>query len=158
MGRQGAVTRAAAGGTRALALAPPPRQRGSPFARLVTGHHDGRVLGGTDLGGESRRCRLHLCRLVDVVERGREGRRLLDTLGCVALLPMVLATLGSVFAATGVGDAIAAIVSALIPVDNRYACLAAFALGMVLFTAIMGNAFAAFPVRRKTRNAVRRRP
>jgi len=75
-----------------------------------------------------------------------EGRRLLDTLGCVALLPMVLATLGSVFAATGVGDAIAHIVGATIPVENRYACLAAFALGMVLFTMIMGNAFAAFPV------------
>lgn len=75
-----------------------------------------------------------------------EGRRLLDTLGCVALLPMVLATLGSVFAATGVGDAVASIVGMLIPVDNRYACLLAFALGMVLFTMIMGNAFAAFPV------------
>jgi len=75
-----------------------------------------------------------------------EGRRLLDTLGCVALLPMVLATLGGVFAATGVGDAVAAIVGALIPVDNRIACLVAFALGMVLFTMIMGNAFAAFPV------------
>jgi uncharacterized membrane protein len=75
-----------------------------------------------------------------------EGRRLLDTLGCAALLPMVLATLGSVFAATGVGDTVAAIVGAIIPVDNRYACLGAFALGMVLFTAIMGNAFAAFPV------------
>ena len=75
-----------------------------------------------------------------------EGRRLLDTLGCVALLPMVLATLGSVFAATGVGDAVAAIVGMLIPVDNRIACLLAFAFGMVLFTMIMGNAFAAFPV------------
>lgn len=75
-----------------------------------------------------------------------EGCRLLDTLGCVALLPMVLATLGSVFAATGVGDAVASIVGMLIPVDNRYACLLAFALGMVLFTMIMGNAFAAFPV------------
>ncbi|WP_347261848.1 DUF979 domain-containing protein [Rudaea sp.] len=75
-----------------------------------------------------------------------EGRRLLDTLGCVALLPMVLATLGGVFAATGVGDAVAAIVGAVIPVDNRLACLVAFALGMVLFTMIMGNAFAAFPV------------
>lgn len=75
-----------------------------------------------------------------------EGRRLLDALGCAALLPMVLATLGSVFAATGVGDAVASLVGAVIPVDNRYACLAAFALGMVLFTAIMGNAFAAFPV------------
>ena len=75
-----------------------------------------------------------------------EGRRLLDSLGSVALLPMVLATLGSVFAATGVGDVIAHIVGAVISVDNRLACLAAFALGMVLFTMIMGNAFAAFPV------------
>jgi uncharacterized membrane protein len=75
-----------------------------------------------------------------------EGRRLLDALGWAALLPMVLATLGSVFAATGVGDAIAAIVSATISSDSRIACLVAFALGMVVFTVIMGNAFAAFPV------------
>ncbi len=76
----------------------------------------------------------------------REGTRLLDTLGWAALLPMLLATLGSVFAATGVGDAIAAFVAVVIPIDNRLACLATFALGMVLFTVIMGNAFAAFPV------------
>jgi len=76
----------------------------------------------------------------------REGRRLLDALGWAALLPMVLATLGSVFASTGVGDAIAAIVGATIPADNRIACVAAFAIGIVAFTVIMGNAFAAFPV------------
>ncbi|MBN8728818.1 MAG: DUF979 domain-containing protein [Xanthomonadales bacterium] len=75
-----------------------------------------------------------------------EGRRLLDALGWAALLPMLLATLGSVFAATGVGDAIAALVDMAIPTDSRVACLTAFALGMVLFTVIMGNAFAAFPV------------
>ena len=75
-----------------------------------------------------------------------EGRRLLDTMGWAALLPLVLATLGGVFAASGVGDAIAALVSSVIPVDNRFACLLAFAFGMVLFTVIMGNAFAAFPV------------
>jgi len=75
-----------------------------------------------------------------------EGRRLLDTMGWAALLPLVLATLGGVFAASGVGDAIAALVSAVIPVDSRVACLLAYALGMVLFTVIMGNAFAAFPV------------
>jgi len=75
-----------------------------------------------------------------------EGGRLLDALGWAALLPMVLATLGSVFASTGVGDAIAAIVGATIPADNRIACVAAFAIGMVVFTVIMGNAFAAFPV------------
>ena len=75
-----------------------------------------------------------------------EGRRLLDALSWAVLLPMLLATLGSVFAATGVGDAIAALVSAVIPTDSALACLTAFALGMVLFTVIMGNAFAAFPV------------
>jgi uncharacterized membrane protein len=75
-----------------------------------------------------------------------EGRRLLDALSWAVLLPMLLATLGSVFAATGVGDAIASLVAAVIPIDDRLACLLAFALGMVLFTVIMGNAFAAFPV------------
>ena len=75
-----------------------------------------------------------------------QGRRLLDSLGWAVLLPMVLATLGGVFAATGVGEAIARLVSYVIPVENRMACLLAFALGMVLFTIIMGNAFAAFPV------------
>ncbi|WP_114693197.1 5-oxoproline transporter, DUF979 family subunit, partial [Mizugakiibacter sediminis] len=36
--------------------------------------------------------------------------------------------------------------AAAIPVDSRLACVLAYGLGMVLFTAIMGNAFAAFPV------------
>ncbi len=75
-----------------------------------------------------------------------EGRRLLDTMGWAALLPLVLATLGGVFAASGVGEAVASLVSTVIPADNRMACLLAFALGMVVFTIIMGNAFAAFPV------------
>ena len=75
-----------------------------------------------------------------------EGRRLLDTMGWAALLPLVLATLGGVFAASGVGDAVAALVSAVIPTDSRLACVLAYGLGMVLFTVIMGNAFAAFPV------------
>ena len=75
-----------------------------------------------------------------------EGRRLLNTMGWAALLPLVLATLGGVFAASGVGEAVATLVSAVIPVDNRLACVLAYGLGMVLFTVIMGNAFAAFPV------------
>ncbi len=75
-----------------------------------------------------------------------EGRRLLDSLGWAVLLPMVLATLGGVFITTGVGSAIASVTAAVIPIDNRVACLLAFALGMVLFTVVMGNAFAAFPV------------
>lgn len=75
-----------------------------------------------------------------------EGRRLLDTMGWAALLPLTLAALGGVFAASGVGDAVAAIVAAVIPADDRLACLLAYGLGMVVFTMIMGNAFAAFPV------------
>jgi len=75
-----------------------------------------------------------------------ETARLLDALSWALLLPMLLATLGAVFAATGVGEAIAHIVAAAIPIDSPTACLLAFAFGMLVFTVIMGNAFAAFPV------------
>lgn len=75
-----------------------------------------------------------------------EGRRLLDTLGWAALLPLTLAALGGVFAATGVGAAVADLVRMVIPVNSALACVLAYGLGMVLFTVIMGNAFAAFPV------------
>ena len=75
-----------------------------------------------------------------------ETSRLLDALSWALLLPMLLAMLGALFAATGVGDAIAHIVAAAIPTQSAAACLLAFAFGMVAFTVIMGNAFAAFPV------------
>ena len=75
-----------------------------------------------------------------------EGRRLLDTLGWAALLPQTLAGLGAVFAATGVGDLVAHLIGVAIPVDSRLACVLAYGLGMVVFTMIMGNAFAAFPI------------
>ena len=76
----------------------------------------------------------------------RESSRLLDALSWAALLPMLLATLGAVFAKTGVGDAVAQIVSAAIPTQSRDACVFAYGIGMALFTIVMGNAFAAFPV------------
>jgi uncharacterized membrane protein len=75
-----------------------------------------------------------------------EGRRLLDVVGWAALLPAMLAMLGEIFAKTGVGDAISASVGAVLPTERPYVCVLAYALGMVAFTAIMGNAFAAFPV------------
>ena len=75
-----------------------------------------------------------------------QSRRLLDAIGWAAILPLLLATLGSVFAATGVGEAVAHVVRAVVPVDSRIAVVLAYALGMALFTMIMGNAFAAFPV------------
>ncbi len=75
-----------------------------------------------------------------------EGRRLLDSIGWPLALPLLLATLGGLFVETGVGKAISALVGEVIPTGNAAACLLAFGLGMVAFTAIMGNAFAAFPV------------
>jgi uncharacterized membrane protein len=75
-----------------------------------------------------------------------QSRRLVDAIGWAALLPLLLATLGSVFEAGGVGTAVAGVVRAAIPVDNAFLVVVAYALGMALFTVIMGNAFAAFPV------------
>ena len=75
-----------------------------------------------------------------------EGARLLDTIGWAMLLPLMLATLGSVFAATGVGDATATLMRAVVPADSRLAAVMAYTFGMALFTMVMGNAFAAFPV------------
>jgi uncharacterized membrane protein len=75
-----------------------------------------------------------------------QTRRLLDAIGWAAILPLLLATLGSVFAAAGVGEAVAEVVRTVIPVESRIAVVLAYALGMAGFTMIMGNAFAAFPV------------
>jgi uncharacterized membrane protein len=81
------------------------------------------------------------------VQRGLgEGRGLLDAIGWAALLPLLLAALGEVFTQSGVGAAIAALANAILPSGSALACLLVFAFGMVLFTVIMGNAFAAFPV------------
>ena len=81
-----------------------------------------------------------------VLQGVSEGRRLLDAIGWAALLPLLLAALGEVFTQSGVGAAIAALAQMILPEGNAFLCLLVFALGMVLFTVIMGNAFAAFPV------------
>ncbi len=76
----------------------------------------------------------------------REGSRLLDAIGWAAILPLLLAMLGGVFAKAGVGEIVAELVRSGVPTDSRLACVLAYALGMALFTMLMGNAFAAFPV------------
>lgn len=75
-----------------------------------------------------------------------EGRRLMDSIGWAALLPQMLAALGVVFTAAGVGTAVGAITQSILPEGNVFIAVVVFALGMALFTIIMGNAFAAFPV------------
>ncbi len=75
-----------------------------------------------------------------------EGSRLMNGVGWAAVLPQMLASLGVIFAAAGVGTTIGAIVSAIIPSGSIFLGVLLYALGMVVFTMIMGNAFAAFPV------------
>jgi uncharacterized membrane protein len=76
----------------------------------------------------------------------QEGRRLIDSVGWAAVLPQMLASLGAVFALAGVGAVVGDLVGGAIPQGSRLAAVAAYTVGMALFTMIMGNAFAAFPV------------
>jgi uncharacterized membrane protein len=76
----------------------------------------------------------------------QEGRRLIDAIGWAVVLPQMLAALGVLFAAAGVGDVIGAMAKSIIPEGSIFLTVLVFALGMALFTMIMGNAFAAFPV------------
>jgi uncharacterized membrane protein len=76
----------------------------------------------------------------------QEGRRLIDSIGWAAVLPQMLAALGAVFAAAGVGEIVGETTRAVIPDGSIFLTVAVYALGMALFTMVMGNAFAAFPV------------
>lgn len=76
----------------------------------------------------------------------QEGRRLMDSVGWAAVLPQMLASLGAVFALSGVGEVVGGLMAQLIPEGSLIGAVVAFGLGMALFTMIMGNAFAAFPV------------
>ena len=75
-----------------------------------------------------------------------EGRRINDSVGWAMILPPFLAALGAIFDAAGVGPVVAELVSMVLPVDHVLGAIVAYALGMALFTIIMGNAFAAFAV------------
>ena len=75
-----------------------------------------------------------------------ESRRLLDTVGWAAVLPQLLAALGALFAAAGVGQVIASLAVRWIPLDLAAVAVVTYTVGMALFTIVMGNAFAAFPV------------
>ncbi|MFL6829156.1 MAG: 5-oxoproline transporter, DUF979 family subunit, partial [Sphingomicrobium sp.] len=81
-----------------------------------------------------------------VTAPAEEGRRLMDSIGWAAVLPQMLAALGAVFAAAGVGTTIGALAAEIIPHGSVFLAVLLYALGMVVFTMIMGNAFAAFPV------------
>lgn len=76
----------------------------------------------------------------------REARRLLDAVGWAAVLPQMLAALGALFAVAGVGTVVSGLAQRWIPLDNPSVVVLTYTIGMAVFTMIMGNAFAAFPV------------
>ena len=80
------------------------------------------------------------------VQAMRESRRLTESLGWALVLPQMLAMLGLVFADAGVGKAVAHLTTAYINMDYRLVAVVVYCVGMALFTVIMGNGFAAFPV------------
>ena len=75
-----------------------------------------------------------------------EARRLMDAVGWAAVLPQMLAALGALFALAGVGTVVSTLVNRWIPLDTAIVVVVTYAVGMALFTIVMGNAFAAFPV------------
>ncbi|MET0348451.1 MAG: DUF979 domain-containing protein [Rhizobacter sp.] len=76
----------------------------------------------------------------------RESRRLTDALGWALVLPQMLGMLGLVFSDAGVGKAVAHVTTTYINMDLRFLAVTVYVVGMALFTIIMGNGFAAFPV------------
>lgn len=75
-----------------------------------------------------------------------DGSRLMNGVGWAAVLPQMLAALGVIFAAAGIGTTIGALAGAIIPSGSIILAVLLYGAGMVVFTIIMGNAFAAFPV------------
>lgn len=75
-----------------------------------------------------------------------DGDRMLQSVGSTSILPQLLAALGSLFTAAGVGEVIAGSISSFIPDGNIIIGISAYCIGMAVFTMIMGNAFAAFSV------------
>ncbi|NHN56335.1 DUF979 domain-containing protein [Calidifontibacter sp. DB0510] len=76
----------------------------------------------------------------------REGDRLLGHIGWAAILPQFLATLGLLFNQAGVGKAVGEVTGKVLPHGLLLPSVIVYCVGMAVFTIIMGNAFAAFPV------------
>jgi uncharacterized membrane protein len=75
-----------------------------------------------------------------------EGSRLMETVGWAIILPQMLSALGAIFAQAGVGYVVSKMVGDVLPTQYAFVAVAAYCIGMAVFTMIMGNAFAAFAV------------
>ena len=76
----------------------------------------------------------------------KDSETFLGITGPLSMLPQLLGCLGGVFTAAGVGDVVAQLVEKIVPKGNVNIGIIVYAIGMVLFTMIMGNAFAAITV------------
>lgn len=76
----------------------------------------------------------------------REGVRLADGLGWAILMPQLLASLGIIYAAAGMGTAVGSLLDHVQTGGSLFAQVALYCAGMALLTVLMGNALAAFPV------------
>jgi uncharacterized membrane protein len=75
-----------------------------------------------------------------------DSNRLVMLVGSAALLPQLLGALGSLFTSAGVGTVVSKMISSVIPSNSILIGVIIYVLGMVIFTMIMGNSFAAFSV------------
>ncbi|WP_373210699.1 DUF979 domain-containing protein [Allofournierella massiliensis] len=75
-----------------------------------------------------------------------DSERFLSLMGPLCMLPQLLGCLGGVFTAAGVGDVVAGLVGNVVPEGNVNLGIVVYAIGMMLFTMIMGNAYAAITV------------
>lgn len=75
-----------------------------------------------------------------------DSERFLSLMGPLCMLPQLLGCLGGVFTAAGVGDVVASLVGNVVPEGNVNLGIVVYAIGMMLFTMIMGNAYAAITV------------
>jgi len=73
-----------------------------------------------------------------------EGSRLLQAIGWALVLPQMLAALGGIFAQAGVDRVVSGLMAGLLPAQVPFVAVAAYCVGMAMFTMCMGNAFAAF--------------
>lgn len=75
-----------------------------------------------------------------------DGATMLENVGPLSILPMLLASLGVIYTQAGVGDVIASGIQTIVPKGNLFVGIVILAVGMALFTIIMGNSFASITV------------
>lgn len=76
----------------------------------------------------------------------QDSQRMVRSVGSAGILPQLLATLGAVFTAAGVGTLTAKLIANVFPAGNHLLGVILYCVAMAVFTIIMGNAFAAFAV------------